>query len=275
MSALTTWLTAIADAIRGKDGTALPIDHIDFPAKIAAIPQLDTSDATLVANDMLYGVTGYGPAGTKLTGAGAYWQYVKNATGVFRSSDIVGDIELYLPNSTNFYNWFDTCTGITSINLTCNGVITSIRNICSRCSALTSITLNLSTTQCNDFQFMFEDCVNLVSVAGTPLDMTNCSNVNLYGIFVNCSKLTAIAFAANTLKQAHIFRYSPLLSTASLLSIANGLHQPSAPKTLTMHATSKTNMDNINVDNVDGVAVLGSAMTLTQFINNVKEWTIA
>ena len=28
MSALTTWLTAIADAIRGKDGTEDPIDHV-------------------------------------------------------------------------------------------------------------------------------------------------------------------------------------------------------------------------------------------------------
>lgn len=97
----------------------------------------------------------------------------------------------------------------------------------------------------------------------------------LTSTFTLLPALVNITVVPSTVNASISFVDSPLLSTTSLLSIANGLDAASEPKTLTMHATSKTNMNNINVDNVDGVAVLGSAMTLTQFINNIKGWTIA
>ena len=80
MSALTTWLTAIADAIRGKDGTALPIDHADFPGRITAIATgNDTSDATALVSDILAPKTAYIATG-KVTGTCTFDSDTSDAT---------------------------------------------------------------------------------------------------------------------------------------------------------------------------------------------------
>lgn len=320
MSALTTWLTAIADAIRGKDGTALPIDHIDFPAKIAAIPQLDTSDATAlvtdilapktayvdgekitgtstydadtssgtaveadiasgkiawvdgaevtgtstknadttdataVENSLLYGHTAYGADGTKLTGAGAYWQYAKstgaNVFEIFKGDTSLVNASLYWPGIYTIYSAFSGCSNIETINfesLAGGGALTYAR-------------------------YAFLNCAKLTTISGAPLNFTSLTGNMIGSIFLGCAALVTVGFAASSIYDAITFVHSPLLSTASLLSIANGI---GAAITLTLHATSKTNCDNILVDNVGGVAVLGSAMTLSAFITGVKGATIA
>ena len=274
MSALTTWLTGIADAIRAKDGTADPIDHADFPAKITAIPQLDTSDATAVADDMLYGKTAYGSAGTKLTGTGAYWQYLKTLLNAFYTvSGLPETMEVYAPSCMNFSRVFFMSRGVKYLTLTFNSSISNATNLAFSKSQLITLTLNGSIANVSDVNNMFDDNASLVTINGTPFDFTAVTVTTK--AFDGCSALVNVAFAASTIKQSLRFPNSSLLSTASLLSIANGLHADSAPKTLTMHATSKTNADNLNVDNVDGVAVAGSAMTLSAFITGVKGWTIA
>lgn len=204
----------------------------------------DTTDATLTANDMLYGVTGYGADGTKLTGAGAYWPHVKSMFEAFNGGTLTGDVDIYAPTCSVLFNAF-------------------------RGTAITSLKFVFGTISGN-FNYPFYGCTSLVTLDGVFTLATTLTSLPFY----NCSALVTVAFTPSCITSSISFSHSPLLSTASLLSIANGLDAAS-PATLTMHATSKTNMDNINVDVVDGLAVIGTTKTLTQFITTDKGWTIA
>ena len=67
-SNLTNFLEDIADAIREKKGTELPIPAADFDTEIRSITTgSDTSDATATADDILYPKTAYAN-GQKLIG---------------------------------------------------------------------------------------------------------------------------------------------------------------------------------------------------------------
>lgn len=206
---------------------------------------LNWDGADAVASDLLYGEIGYGANGERLVGEGAYWQYVKQLYNTFNGTNISGNIIIYAPQATYMWATFQNCASLTSISLTVSQSVTSWRDT-------------------------FNGCTNLQHIYGV-LNFSS-SGVEVYRTFLYCSALTTVSIATNGLVQSFSFLYSPLLSTDSLLSIANGI---GAVITLTLHATSKNNCNNIMVDNVDGTAVLGSTMTLTQFITGIKGATIA
>lgn len=208
----------------------------------------DTSDGTAVANSLLYCDTAY-VNGAKLTGTGAYWQYKKTWASMFDGvTELSGHLYFYSP-------------GCISPSLAFRG-----------CTNITQLTLIFNSGSCVSYNQMFYNCTSLHTITN-PIDMTAATaNSNM---FYNCSELVNVLFTVSTIKIYISFSNSPLLSTASLLSIANGLDAGAAPKTLAMHATSKTNMNAINVDVNAGVATIGTTKTLTAFITDDKGWTIA
>lgn len=228
-------------------------------------------DATIVENSMLYGKTAYGADGVKKVGAGAHWQYVKQLYATFAGAALPSDMTIYAPNATVLRDVFTSATGVQTATITF-GTATISRAVAYNCTSLESITLNGNLASATDCAFMFSGATALVSILGTPLNFTSANAFS--DIFKSCGALVTVTITASTIKKAVSFAWSPLLSIASLLSIANGLNA-GTPATLTMHATSKTNMDAINVDNVDGTAVLGTTMSLTTFITTIKGWTIA
>ena len=211
------------------------------------LEHLDTSDATATADNLGYGKTAYAD-GTKLVGEGAGWQYVKTITDLFSGGSLPAYFEFYAPSASGTaYRCFQNNVNLEHIKINLSNQITSYFNFFAACSKLKIVESELDASNVTSFQ----------------------------NIFYMCPLVEEVRFVRDTIKVAAPFNYSSRLSDASLLSIANGLNAAAAPQTLTMQATSKTNMNSITVDNNAGLAVIGTAMTLTAFITSVKGWTIA
>ena len=207
----------------------------------------DTTDATATAGKIMYNKVGYAD-GERLVGEGAFWQNVIAPAYMFQGAGLPEYFEVNAPLATG-----------------------SMRDTFSYNPDLVHLKINIGSFGA-DCRNAFLSCTKLSIIEG-ELNLSDATN--LLGMFNSCSALTEVRFTNDTIKRNISFNNSPLLSTASLLSIANGLNAAAVTITLTMHATSKTNMNSIMVDNNAGLAVIGTAMTLTAFITSVKGWTIA
>lgn len=248
-----------------------------------------TGDATATAGDILSGKTAYIANGANTPGtlfnydAYAYQYDFRTYSGTTLNVTSI--------NAHDYCVMLDTQNGALSPAGILQGNTTIVtatldfpatanyaRNLAKGCSNLEEITLG-STANCVNrtnyipFNSMFYACSKLHTIH-SALSFAGTTDSHVDNFF-NCYALVNITFVANSIKSNLPIAQSPLLSTTSLLSIANGLDAASAPKTLTMHATAKTNMLALMVDDVAGVAVAGTTMTLTAFIADIKGWTVA
>lgn len=222
----------------------------------------------------------YDDNGVKLIGTRYFWleDYAKRVTGLFWGAALPATIVFNAPGATVAASTFRFATGLSSANVTISNSATDIKELFYDCAGLTSVTLGFTTALVETINYMFMSCSNLVTINGT-ISMNACTSA--ISPFGNCSKLVTVTFAPNTIKISLSLSNSPLLSAASLVSIANGLLEDAAAKTLTMHATSKTAMNALmgDITGADGAYVFtanaGGATSLTTFITNYKVWTIA
>lgn len=126
----------------------------------------------------------------------------------------------------------------------------------------------------------FAMCSNLKTIESTATFGGNellRKEATAYNIFYNCTELVDVRFTPNSAQQDWVFKWSPNLSDATLVSVANALTVGSY--TLTLHATAVTNCKLITGTVNDGVftaAIYGvGTHTLEDFITTVKGWSLA
>ena len=124
----------------------------------------------------------------------------------------------------------------------------------------------------------FAMCSNLKTIESTaPFGGNQLlrKEATAYNTFYNCAKLVDVRFTPNSAQQDWVFKWSPNLSDATLVSAANALTVGSY--TLTLHATASARCAEIVGTVSDGVftADSGGTMTLTEFITTTKGWSLA
>lgn len=232
----------------------------------------DTSDATAVAANIASGLTAYTANGKETGTYVDYTYYARGLSAAYQGlSTGLTSYLLNVPNVTTLAYAWHTNTAVISIEITVTSALTTIQEICNGAHNLVTITIHGSTSSVANWNAAFS-CSKLETINGA-LDMSTCTNSAMFS--TSTTQLVNVSYVPNTINIAYSLANQPLLSNTSLLSLANGLVVQVTAKTITMHATSKTAMNAINVDNVDGTAVAGSAMTLTEFVTNIKNWTVA
>lgn len=124
----------------------------------------------------------------------------------------------------------------------------------------------------------FAMCSNLKTIESTaPFGGNQLlrKEATAYNTFYNCAKLVDVRFTPNSAQQDWVFKWSPNLSDATLVSAANALTVGSY--TLTLHATAAARCAEIVGTVSDGVftADSGGTTTLTEFITTMKGWSLA
>ena len=122
----------------------------------------------------------------------------------------------------------------------------------------------------------FAYCSKLETVnSSTPFGVKYITNQAIfYNPFFNCGALKEVRFERQVAATDWVFKWSPVLSDATLVSVANALTVGSY--TLTLHATAAARCAEIVGTVSDGVftADSGGTTTLTEFITTTKGWSI-
>lgn len=246
-------LTSVANAIRTKGETQA---QLTFPSGfISAISNISTGIPQALLDN---------------NGTRTYFG------DLFRScSNLVDAPMLDTKNANNTGYMFCDCYSLVNIPDYDLRKVTSAHSMFLNCRYL--ITLRaLDMPLCANMGQMFAGCSRLKTITSITTDKVT-TDSSFLNTFRSCSALEDITIVGN-ISAAISFANSSKLTNNSLMNIANALNFSVTGKTITLHATSKTNCNNILGYNNGGTFELsgsGTQMSLTDFILNVKGWSIA
>lgn len=221
------------------------------------------------------------------------FRFVRRAEYMFYNSqnELPERLELYMPECTTVRSMFGGSASFPSdtlkhLVLTVSDNITNFGNLFQHAAGIghPSIeTVKINGNLCNvtGWNYTFFRCP-LLHTIDADIDFSACSN---YGdtTFAGCGSLENVRFVPNTVGIRISFGDDGKLSTQSVVSIANGLK--AGTTTLFLHADVKARCETIlgTVSTItDGetsydffTADENGDTTLTEFITQVKGWTLA
>lgn len=196
------------------------------------------------------------------------------------------DLSFIKSGKCDLYQTFRGCTSLKDVTLIIPDGAELALGLCFYlCSNLQTVTLQGSFVHAQNEIFPgasvalgpFAYCNKLETVnSSTPFGVKYISNsANYYNPFYNCAALKEVRFERQVAINDWVFKWSPVLSDATLVSVANALTVGSY--TLTLHATASARCAEIVGTVSDGVftADSGGTTTLTEFITTTKGWSLA
>lgn len=143
-----------------------------------------------------------------------------------------------------------------------------------RTGSTLKVNFNCDTSQCTTF-YNFANGSQITEIVG-EFDFSSATNIT--ALFYGCNDLREIRLKKSTLSMpaiSGVFSSCPF-SDESLVSIANGLN-PAESQDIYLKPIAKTRCEVIMGNNDNGIFVADEtgAMTLADFIANVKGWTLA
>lgn len=195
------------------------------------------------------------------------------------------DLSFIKSGKCDLYQTFRGCTSLKNVTLIIPDGAELALGLCFYiCSNLQTVTLQGSFVHAQNEIFPgasvalgnFAFCPKLETVnSSTPFGVKYISNASsYYNPFFNCGALKEVRFERQVADTDWVFKWSPVLSDATLISVANALTVGSY--TLTLHATAAARCAEIVGTVSDGVftADSGGTTTLTEFITTTKGWSI-
>lgn len=195
------------------------------------------------------------------------------------------DLSFIKSGKCNLYQTFRGCTSLKNVTLIIPDGAELALGLCFySCSNLKTVTLQGSFVHAQkeiiptaavalgDFAY----CRKLETVnSSKPFGVKYITNQTIYyNPFCECVALKEVRFERQVAATDWVFKWSPVLSDATLVSVANALLLGS--NTLTLHATAAARCAEIVGTVSDGVftADSGGTTTLTEFITTTKGWSI-
>ena len=262
-SYLNNGLKAIADGIRQGSGVSGELTFPDGMAEAAA---------------------------QKSSGMPEIFERLKGLISGFREDKtlpetLVLDLSFIKSGKCALHQTFRGCTSLKNVTLIIpDGAKLSLGLCFHSCSNLQTVTLQGSFVHAQNEIFpgasvalgAFANCYKLETVnSSTPFGVKYISNsTSNYNPFCECVALKEVRFERQVAATDWVFKWSPVLSDATLISVANALTVGSY--TLTLHATAAARCAEIVGTVSDGVftADSGGTTTLTEFITTTKGWSI-
>ena len=265
-------IQAIADAIRGKNGTTYTYKVSEMAS---AIGEIESG-----------GGSGINPEWTDWR----YFSYYNNrndlveklkfsdtSKGTFFSnmfyycSNLTAIPKIDTSNCTNFSNMFTMCSKLTTVPEIDTSKGTIFSNMFDNCAKLTTVP-KVNTSNGTDFSYMFRGCKVLTTVP--EMDTSNGTNFNymfsgcntlttipkmdttkgtmLDNLFMDCHALENITFTGTfkIKKNLSVFSYSNNLTVDSLMSFINALSDNSSLSTTYTVTIGSTNLAKLTEEQI-------------------------